>query len=198
MRVTIAAVGRDRSGAARELFDEYCRRCSWPIRLVEIAPRSALPHRAAPRGPGRAPGGRDPARCRPDRPRRTRAPLEQPLVRSHDRRLAATGSKRAGVPDRRSRRPGGRADRARRPGARARADDLAAPSGAGAACRAALSRQHDPGGASLSSGVARFRGLAESSTEALEARAAGPAGEAGQARARGPCLGRCGKGRARG
>jgi 23S rRNA (pseudouridine1915-N3)-methyltransferase len=43
MRVTIAAVGRDRSGAARELFDDYCRRCSWPIRLVEIAPRSALP-----------------------------------------------------------------------------------------------------------------------------------------------------------
>ena len=43
MRVTIAAVGRDRSGPARELFDEYCRRCSWPIRLVEIAPRSALP-----------------------------------------------------------------------------------------------------------------------------------------------------------
>ncbi|MGH6904461.1 MAG: 23S rRNA (pseudouridine(1915)-N(3))-methyltransferase RlmH, partial [Geminicoccaceae bacterium] len=43
MRVTIAAVGRDRAGAARELFDDYCRRCSWPIRLVEIAPRSALP-----------------------------------------------------------------------------------------------------------------------------------------------------------
>jgi 23S rRNA (pseudouridine1915-N3)-methyltransferase len=43
MRVTIAAVGRDRSGAARELFDEYCRRCPWPIRLVEIAPHSALP-----------------------------------------------------------------------------------------------------------------------------------------------------------
>jgi 23S rRNA (pseudouridine1915-N3)-methyltransferase len=43
MRVTIAAVGRDRSGAARELFDDYSRRCSWPIRLVEIAPRSALP-----------------------------------------------------------------------------------------------------------------------------------------------------------
>ena len=43
MRVTIAAVGRDRSGPARELFDEYCRRCAWPIRLVEIASRSALP-----------------------------------------------------------------------------------------------------------------------------------------------------------
>jgi len=43
MRVTIAAVGRDRSGPARDLFDEYCRRCSWPIRLVEVAPRSAIP-----------------------------------------------------------------------------------------------------------------------------------------------------------
>jgi 23S rRNA (pseudouridine1915-N3)-methyltransferase len=43
MRVTIAAVGRDRSGSARELFDAYCRRCPWPIRLVEIAPRSAMP-----------------------------------------------------------------------------------------------------------------------------------------------------------
>ena len=43
MRVTIAAVGRDRSSSARDLFDEYCRRCSWQIRLVEIAPRSAVP-----------------------------------------------------------------------------------------------------------------------------------------------------------
>jgi len=43
MRVTIAAVGRDRSGPARDLFDEYCRRCSWSIRLVEVTPRSAIP-----------------------------------------------------------------------------------------------------------------------------------------------------------
>lgn len=43
MRVTIGAVGRDRSGPARALFDDYCNRCPWPIRLVEIAPRSALP-----------------------------------------------------------------------------------------------------------------------------------------------------------
>jgi 23S rRNA (pseudouridine1915-N3)-methyltransferase len=43
MRVTIAAVGRDRRGPARDLFDEYCKRCSWPIRLVEIAPRNAMP-----------------------------------------------------------------------------------------------------------------------------------------------------------
>ena len=43
MRVTIAAVGRDRSGPARDLFDEYCKRCPWPVRLVEIAPRQAIP-----------------------------------------------------------------------------------------------------------------------------------------------------------
>jgi 23S rRNA (pseudouridine1915-N3)-methyltransferase len=43
MRVTIAAVGRDRSGPARELFDDYCRRCPWPIRLHEVAPRTTRP-----------------------------------------------------------------------------------------------------------------------------------------------------------
>ena len=43
MRVTIAAVGRDRSGPARQLFEDYRRRSSWPIHLVEIAPKSALP-----------------------------------------------------------------------------------------------------------------------------------------------------------
>jgi 23S rRNA (pseudouridine1915-N3)-methyltransferase len=43
MRVTIVAVGRERGGPARELFDDYCRRCPWPIRLVEVAHRTALP-----------------------------------------------------------------------------------------------------------------------------------------------------------
>jgi 23S rRNA (pseudouridine1915-N3)-methyltransferase len=41
MRVTIAAVGRDRSGPTRNLFDEYCRRCPWSISLFEIPPRIA-------------------------------------------------------------------------------------------------------------------------------------------------------------
>lgn len=46
MRVTIAAVGRDRSGPTRDLFDEYCRRCPWPIRLHEVPPRTtAAPER---------------------------------------------------------------------------------------------------------------------------------------------------------
>jgi 23S rRNA (pseudouridine1915-N3)-methyltransferase len=42
MRVTIAAVGRDHRGPARDLFDDYCKRCAWPIRLVEIGPRNAM------------------------------------------------------------------------------------------------------------------------------------------------------------
>ena len=43
MRVTVAAVGRDRSGLARDLFDEYSRRCPWPIRLHEVPPRTTAP-----------------------------------------------------------------------------------------------------------------------------------------------------------
>jgi 23S rRNA (pseudouridine1915-N3)-methyltransferase len=43
LRVTVAAVGRDRASSTRDLFEDYCRRSSWPIRLVEIAPRSRLP-----------------------------------------------------------------------------------------------------------------------------------------------------------
>jgi 23S rRNA (pseudouridine1915-N3)-methyltransferase len=43
MQVIIAAVGRDRSGPTRDLFEEYCRRSAWPIRMVEIAPRTSQP-----------------------------------------------------------------------------------------------------------------------------------------------------------
>ncbi|HEX5079482.1 MAG TPA: 23S rRNA (pseudouridine(1915)-N(3))-methyltransferase RlmH [Geminicoccaceae bacterium] len=43
MRMIVAAVGRDRAGPTRDLFDDYCRRSPWPIRLVEIAPRTDLP-----------------------------------------------------------------------------------------------------------------------------------------------------------
>jgi 23S rRNA (pseudouridine1915-N3)-methyltransferase len=43
MRVTIASIGRDRSGPTRALCDEYARRCPWPVELIEIAPRMALP-----------------------------------------------------------------------------------------------------------------------------------------------------------
>jgi 23S rRNA (pseudouridine1915-N3)-methyltransferase len=43
MQVIIAAVGRDRAGPTRDLFDDYCRRSSWPIRLIEVAPRTSQP-----------------------------------------------------------------------------------------------------------------------------------------------------------
>jgi 23S rRNA (pseudouridine1915-N3)-methyltransferase len=43
MQVIIAAVGRDRSGPTRDLFEDYCRRSAWPIRLVEVAPRASQP-----------------------------------------------------------------------------------------------------------------------------------------------------------
>jgi 23S rRNA (pseudouridine1915-N3)-methyltransferase len=39
LRITVAAVGRDRASSTRDLFEAYCRRSTWPIRLVEIAPR---------------------------------------------------------------------------------------------------------------------------------------------------------------
>jgi 23S rRNA (pseudouridine1915-N3)-methyltransferase len=43
MRVTIASIGRDRSGPTRALCEAYARRCPWPVELVEIASRAALP-----------------------------------------------------------------------------------------------------------------------------------------------------------
>lgn len=43
MRITIAAVGRDRTGPARALYDVYVARCPWPIQLIEIPPRTTLP-----------------------------------------------------------------------------------------------------------------------------------------------------------
>ncbi len=43
LRVTVAAVGRDRASLTRDLFEDYCRRSSWSIRLVEIAAQSRLP-----------------------------------------------------------------------------------------------------------------------------------------------------------
>ena len=36
MHVAIAAVGRDRTGPHRALFELYRRRCAWPIDLIEI------------------------------------------------------------------------------------------------------------------------------------------------------------------
>jgi 23S rRNA (pseudouridine1915-N3)-methyltransferase len=43
VRVTVLAVGRDRTGPARELFEDYRRRSSWPLELVEIVAPGRLP-----------------------------------------------------------------------------------------------------------------------------------------------------------
>jgi 23S rRNA (pseudouridine1915-N3)-methyltransferase len=43
MQVIIAAIGRDRAGPTRDLFEDYCQRSPWPIRLVEITRRSSGP-----------------------------------------------------------------------------------------------------------------------------------------------------------
>jgi 23S rRNA (pseudouridine1915-N3)-methyltransferase len=43
VRVTILAVGRERGGPARELFEDYRRRSLWPIELVEIVAPARLP-----------------------------------------------------------------------------------------------------------------------------------------------------------
>jgi 23S rRNA (pseudouridine1915-N3)-methyltransferase len=43
MRITIASIGRDRIGPTRALCEDYARRCAWPVEMIEIAPRTALP-----------------------------------------------------------------------------------------------------------------------------------------------------------
>ena len=39
----VAAVGRSRDPPTDELFADYARRCPWPVRLVEVQPKGALP-----------------------------------------------------------------------------------------------------------------------------------------------------------
>jgi 23S rRNA (pseudouridine1915-N3)-methyltransferase len=39
MRVTIAAVGRERAGVHRDLFDHYVKRLRWPVTLREVEAR---------------------------------------------------------------------------------------------------------------------------------------------------------------
>ena len=43
MRVIVAIVGRDRAGPGRDLFQEYAKRCPWPIDLMSVAPRRISP-----------------------------------------------------------------------------------------------------------------------------------------------------------
>ncbi|QQS10961.1 MAG: 23S rRNA (pseudouridine(1915)-N(3))-methyltransferase RlmH [Rhodospirillales bacterium] len=43
MRLTIAAVGRAKSGPEKALYDEYARRMLWPLTLREVEERRPLP-----------------------------------------------------------------------------------------------------------------------------------------------------------
>ena len=43
MELLVVAVGRSRDAPISALFDEYVRRCPWPIRLVEVQPKDSVP-----------------------------------------------------------------------------------------------------------------------------------------------------------
>jgi 23S rRNA (pseudouridine1915-N3)-methyltransferase len=43
LELVVVAVGRGRDAPIDALFAEYARRCPWPVRLVEVQPRGAVP-----------------------------------------------------------------------------------------------------------------------------------------------------------
>jgi len=43
MRITVAAVGRNKAGPERELWDDYAGRLSWPVALKEVEIKGNLP-----------------------------------------------------------------------------------------------------------------------------------------------------------
>lgn len=43
MRIWLAAVGRSRAGPARDLYEEYAGRLSWPLALREVEVKKRLP-----------------------------------------------------------------------------------------------------------------------------------------------------------
>ena len=43
MRITLAAVGRDKSGPTRDLYQHYVKRLNWPLTLREVEERKPLP-----------------------------------------------------------------------------------------------------------------------------------------------------------
>lgn len=43
MELLVVAVGRGRDAPTDALFQDYARRCPWPIRLVEVQPRGHVP-----------------------------------------------------------------------------------------------------------------------------------------------------------
>ena len=46
MRITLAAVGRNKAGATKELYELYAARLRWPITLKEVEERRPLPAEA--------------------------------------------------------------------------------------------------------------------------------------------------------
>jgi 23S rRNA (pseudouridine1915-N3)-methyltransferase len=42
LELLVVAVGRGRDAPTDALFQDYARRCAWPIRLVEVQPRGAV------------------------------------------------------------------------------------------------------------------------------------------------------------
>lgn len=43
MRITLAAVGRDKAGPTRDLYQHYVKRLQWPFTLREVEERKPLP-----------------------------------------------------------------------------------------------------------------------------------------------------------
>lgn len=43
MRITLAAVGRDKSGPTRDLYQHYVKRLNWPFNLREVEEKRPLP-----------------------------------------------------------------------------------------------------------------------------------------------------------
>jgi 23S rRNA (pseudouridine1915-N3)-methyltransferase len=43
LELLVAAVGRSRDAPTDGLFQDYARRCLWPVRLVEVQPRGNIP-----------------------------------------------------------------------------------------------------------------------------------------------------------
>lgn len=43
MKIWLAAVGRARAGAARDLYEEYARRMTWPLVLKEVESKKRVP-----------------------------------------------------------------------------------------------------------------------------------------------------------
>src|SRR5918993_2256239 len=43
MKIWLAAVGRARAGAARDLYEEYARRMTWPLALKEVECKKRAP-----------------------------------------------------------------------------------------------------------------------------------------------------------